>query len=330
MIVVAVSRHIRDRPGAGNWKDVEGTRLTLDDLGVPYARVDFDPEAPGDLLHGHEAVTDLVLHYTWWPDAIAAVRTGRPRLRVHVRAHNAEALQHLHRTRFGPRAAYGALRLLLRDARCRHHADTILGISAWDNDRYWSRLPGRARVELVPYFCPWPRLRPRDVVAPWPTRERRVLCMPGARDPISASMIAGFARLARAAAGSEWRFLMTPGVLSTADESVPEGVERLGTEVDPWRELCAARVVAVLTPLGFGAKTTIVDALAAGCRVLVHPALHRRLGASERAACTAFDPDGASDRARAVDVLEAEPRHAWSNDECAAAARRALAAALRS
>jgi hypothetical protein len=98
--------------------------------------------------------------------------------------------------------------------------------------------------------------------------------------------------------------------------------------VDPWLELCRARAVALLTPLGFGTKTTVVDGLAAGCHVLVHPVLHRRLARSEREACTPLDParPGAPDRL--ADLLAAPPRHTWRNSARADEAFSVLAGVL--
>ena len=335
MILFAVPRHIRDRKGAGNWKDVEATQILLDRLGRAYERVDFDPEAPGDLLRGRDGVRDLLVHYSWWPDALGQARRNMPGLRIHVRAHNAEALQHLHRSSFRPlpsaaqlRTAYGAGRLLLRDLRCRRLADTILGISAWDNAHYWRRLPGRAAVRHLPYFSPWPLLLPETRPRPWPERDAAVLCMPGARDAISTSMIDAFGRLA-ALGLTPWRFLLTRGILSNGDAApLPPKVEMTASDDEPWPALCRVRAVAVLTPLGFGTKTTIVDALAAGCHVLVHPALHGRLSAAEREACTPLDPDRPPSREHLGRLLEEPPRAAWRNETLADEARAVLTASL--
>jgi len=78
VILFAVPRHIRDRKGAGNWKDVEATQILLDRLGRAYERVDFDPETPGDLLHGRSRVRELLVHYSWWPDALRQARHNMP------------------------------------------------------------------------------------------------------------------------------------------------------------------------------------------------------------------------------------------------------------
>ena len=79
---------------------------------------------------------------------------------------------------------------------------------------------------------------------------------------------------------------------------------------EPWEWLCNAKAVAVLSPLGYGSKTTATDALAAGCHVLVHPRQHARLPSAERALAMPVDPASADDVRRAVACLAQPPARA--------------------
>jgi hypothetical protein len=109
-------------------------------------------------------------------------------------------------------------------------------------------------------------------------------------------MVEGFSLLADALSDFDglrgWRFRVSPGVIPSRDETrFSSAVERMSFLDEPWDLLCEVKALAVLTPLGFGFKTTILDALAAGCHVLVHPALIKRLPDLVRKHCIEFDPD---------------------------------------
>jgi len=303
--------------GAGHWKAVQAIQLSLRDLGREVTsrvlEADDGRDLPTDL---DDSVRDVIVEYTRAPEVIAAIRRRCAGARVHVRAHNAEAWHHLHRgggaraALASPRLLYGVCRLLERDSRCRRRSHTVLGISDWDNRHYWSRLPGRARIIDVPYFSPWPDLRPGVTPLPWAQRDSAILCLPGARDAIGRAGAAGFYALARMLSShlEGWRFGITAGVIkSPRDEPPPAGVEVITDLIEPWDLLCRVKAVAVLTPLGFGAKTTIFDALAAGCHVLVHPKLAGRLPSVARGRCLVVDPTSAGDAGAIAAGLKAEP-----------------------
>jgi hypothetical protein len=106
-------------------------------------------------------------------------------------------------------------------------------------------------------------------------------------------MVDGFSRMTEALSGSsafkDWRFRLSPGLLGGQEvPNLAQRVERMKELDQPWDLLCSVRALAVLTPLGFGTKTTIIDALAAGCHVLVHPVLANRLPDYLRSACIEY------------------------------------------
>ena len=119
--------------------------------------------------------------------------------------------------------------------------------------------------------------------------------MPGARDPISTTMIQSFNILSKKLSGEtsklKWRFLLTRGVLqSNKKVHLCDNIELIENEIKPFELLCKTQTVAVITPLGFGMKTTIVDALAAGCQYLIHPKLAKRLPDKLRMKCIILNP----------------------------------------
>jgi hypothetical protein len=204
------------------------------------------------------------------------------------------------------------MRLAARDLVCRRIADTLLGISEWDNRHYWNRLPGRARVIDVPYVSPWPQLRPQVRPAAWGTRPRVILAMPGGSDAIGVAAQRNFKSLAESFASAglaeRWQFLLSPG-WEEAERLKPDGPLATYPGVfEPWDALCAVRAVAVLTPLGFGAKTTIFDAIAAGCHVILDTRLMRRLPQWLRTRCIPLECIETIDAAALEERLERSPQ----------------------
>lgn len=334
-LVPAYAEHLY---GAGHWKACRALGLALTAVEKGVETLILEAADGSDLRHLDDRFDgDVIVEYSRTPELVAEIQRRYPAARVHVRAINAEAWQHAHRlggvmpTLWSPRAIYGVCRLLERDSRCRRLSRTILSISAWDSQHYWSRLPGRARIVDVPYFSPWPDVRPEVRPLPWGRRESSVICLPGARDGIGQAAARGFYALVRLVSPRlpGWRFRISTGVLKSSEaEPSPDGVEVIADLVEPWDLLCATRVVAVLTPLGFGAKTTIFDALAAGCHVVVHPALAARLPAEARERCIVLDPFRGIESRRLVDVFRAEPTPNDVNGRLRAQATSGIASAI--
>ena len=318
MIWLVVPTTWEGRPGAGQWKDLQGIRLVLARLGAAWKEFRFDGGNVGELAAQIGSAADVAIwYYTFWPEAMEELKRRCPQARIVLRTVNAEAFQHWTRARKDwrrlrglPRDVYGFFRLLGRDRRCCRAADALAGISPWDDDHYWTRWAGAARRHSAPYFCPWPVLRPDVCPRPWAQREFDVVCLAGTRDAIGCGHVAGFAALARRPEWAGRRLAASAGLLDAPPDAWPGNVERLGRVAEPWEWLCNAKAVAVLSPLGYGSKTTATDALAAGCHVLVHPRQHARLPSAERALAMPVDPASADDVRRAVACLAQPPASA--------------------
>lgn len=285
-------------PGHGAWKDIMGRLCLWKEVGCEAEIVDVDVHRPESLLDRLTSeVQCLAFDYTHWPELLEAARSRVPGLRAVVRAHNAEALQHWHSRLDSRKGLHGRAQLVWRtllasrrDRRILDVADFVLGISAWDNRHYWRRLRGRARILDSPYFCPWPDLGQPASVTPWTLRRKAIACMPAGRSPIEKAQVAAFVRFA-----SDSRQLEGPGghqmLLTNAlwseypDSDVGPDVKALGDVGDPWGFMQGVRAVALLSDRGFGAKTTVYDAIEAGCHVLVEEALARRLPREVRERC---------------------------------------------
>lgn len=301
--------------GSGQWKDLQGVRIVLGQWGAEWREFRFDEKNLDELIAQiGDTEAAVIWYYTFWPEALEELKRRCPRVRIVLRTVNAEALQHWARAdkdwrRFRglPRDVYGFARLLWRDRRCCRAADALAGISAWDDAHYWSRLANRNKVKNAPYVCPWPALLPEMKPLPWPAREKAIVCLAGTRDPIGQGHVAGFAALAKRPELSGWRFEASAGFMDASGDALPAHVVRLGRIEEPWAVLCKVRAVAALSPFGYGCKTTVADALAAGCHVLVHPRQHVRLSPEERAKALSVDPGSEADISRLADALSQPP-----------------------
>lgn len=308
MILHAVPGFINQKEyGAGNWKAVESSRIALRRAGMLVHEIIIDPKDPlSSLGHALPSASHILVEYSSWPDLLLRLRKDQPGIKVHVRTHNAEAFQHYHRAREGRKRDYmnislwrKFLQIMWRDTRCRRAADTLLGISEWDDAHYWKFLPGKGRIQYLPYYSPWPYLRPQVDVLPWNSRNQVMVSMGGNFDPSGMANVRCYDGLAKALASfspDKWNCQLT--WWSQWNQKVPKvsrHVEIVRECQEPWDLLCQSRVLAVLTPLGFGFKTTIIDGLAAGCHVIVHPAIAERLPREVRDLCILFNPEEDTD-----------------------------------
>jgi hypothetical protein len=282
MILHVVPRFVLSSRFHGAYKDVVSRVEWFQRQGEPYHQLVIEKDDEGQLVEvpAVESVQRILVEYTRFPGIVRGLRTRYPHAFLGIRAHNAEPLQHLDNTGwFPPRGPlwmlYGVLRLLRQDWMSVRSCDAVYSISDYENRLYWNRFPGRARVEWMPYFCP-SHLLPKN---PLPTAERTIIaCLPTSqKNRKSWDLVTRFVRFAEAMkpTGASFDFVVTGNL---ADWGLPESeaVRYVGHIEQLSDFLGQLRAVAVLSPLGYGFKTTILDAMAAGAYVLVHPTIARR------------------------------------------------------
>lgn len=280
-----------------------------------YRQLRVDDDNPEIVRAGLDGCQDarFLVEYTTFPRTLKWIRQAFPKSFIAVRSHNLEPLQHLDNNGWWPRRGpfwmlYGMLRLAAADLACKRLADSVYSISDWENRVYWNRLPGRARVEWLPYHCPH-YLLPETATAP--DGRRRIACLPTSqRNRKSRDLVFRFIRFAEQMqehCGGEYEFVVT-GDLSNWDLPRTDAVTFTGMIDDLRSFLPTVRAVCLLSPLGHGFKTTIGDSIAHGCHVLAHPALVRRCPVALSPAIIPVDTNRASDITHAIERLsEANP-----------------------
>ncbi|HPJ56150.1 MAG TPA: hypothetical protein PLK81_00695, partial [Kiritimatiellia bacterium] len=95
MIRLLIPDGYEGRRGAGQWKDLQGIRIVLDQVGGEWREFRFDGGNVGELAAQiGEASDTIIWYYSFWPEAMEELKRRCPRARVVLRAVNAEALQH--------------------------------------------------------------------------------------------------------------------------------------------------------------------------------------------------------------------------------------------
>lgn len=279
--------HVIPRSALGNmshgaYKDIISRMRWLEANVGDYRQVmvdDDDPAVAGQVL-GNASLEGALVEYTFYPRIVRWLKQRCMKGIVAVRSINAEPLQHWDNYGWNPLrrlpwVLYGMGRLALKEVLCKCYADTILAINDWEKKFYWKWIPGRARVEWLPYVTP-AHLIPSSPLSY--SRRRVIACMPTSqKNRKSWDLVLRFIRLATAMkeAGADYDFVVTGNVESWG---LPDSaaVRFTGFVDDVGEFLGQCRAVAMLSPLGYGFKTTIGDALAAGAHVLAHPVLIKR------------------------------------------------------
>ena len=270
-------------PYHGTYKDVVSRVQWLPKHISEYRQISMqedDPAVVDAALVDSGTVDAALIEYSHYPRILKRLKQRKPNACVAVRSHNIEPLQHFDNTGWRcERGAlwmlYGIARLFCHDLTSKRHADVILSINSWENRVYWNRLPGLAKIEWLPYRCP-DHLLP---VLPLPFADRRIIaCMPTSqKNRKSWDLVTRFMRFSSAMKrqGSTCQFVITGNV---QDWNLPvcDAVTQAGFIDDLATFAGTCKAVALPSPLGYGFKTTIADALAAGAHVLAHPALARR------------------------------------------------------
>ncbi len=313
----------------GTYKDVISRVRWLETRFPAYRQIPVsgdDPVVVDSALTGGVRLEGALVEYSYYPRIVGHLKRLAPQACVAVRAINLEPLQFLGNHGWFPERGplwmlFGMGRLLSQDIRVKRTADVILSINEWENRKYWNWLPGKASVEWLPYRCPEHLLPPH----PLPYGQRRIIaCMPTSHENRkSRDLVIRFQDFATAMkrSGSRDAFVVT-GSLETWTLPSCAAVTYSGFIGNPADFMGTCRAVALLSPLGYGVKTTAADALAAGAHVLAHPDLVRRSPAAVRPFLLPLDSNRPLDAAAVARTLEEPPQGMALHQElCAESAR---------
>ena len=297
---------------AGSTKDVMGRSEYFAERGVPVRELVSGDRSDAQVLarlrmlnlSGCEAV---LFEYETYVDSMRYLADTHPHILRIVRAHNANLLhfgdQMRGRLRMladgkqsAPTSPFDDARLALQryalDRQCAVLADVVLPICEWESVQYWSRLAPGSTVATLPYFAP------RSLVqAPVPGTKRNLLVfmmgVGGAMTPLlydAGKNAVDLVNALSAEAAHAWHFAIT-GKIKPADLlGTSNRMRQTGLLESPLPLLAQARAVAIMSDLGMGFKTKLLEAAMAGCWLLVTPELLARLPAALRPWCLPVEP----------------------------------------
>jgi hypothetical protein len=297
MFLHVIPRSALCNPCRGTYKDVSARVHWLEVNVRDYRQVVVDEDNPvvANQVLGNNSLEGALVEYTFYPRIVKWLKLRCVRGVVAVRSINAEPLQHWDNygwtpLRRLPWVLYGMGRLALKEMQCKRCADVILAINEWEQLAYWRWIPGRARVEWLPYCVP------EEMIpgSPLPFQERNTIaCIPTSqKNRKSWDLVRRFTRFADAMrkAGADYDFVVT-GDLAAWGLPQSENVRFTGFIKDLASFLGTCRAVTILSPLGYGFKTTMADAWAAGAHVLAHPRLVQRSPSRARRYLLSLDTD---------------------------------------
>jgi hypothetical protein len=308
----------------GSYKDTISRVRFLEERAAEYRQLRIDGDDVGFVLKelAGTQVSSVLIEYSLFPKIVKAIRQQYPRSFIAVRSHNLEPLQHFDNHGWWPQQgplwmAYGMVRLLQNDFIVKRYASTVWPISDWERRVYWDRLPGRAEVRWLPYHCPQHLLS--DSGMPFAER-RRIVCMPTSqKNPKSWDLVTRFIQFAEALsplAGDRYEFLIT-GNLTHWDLPFSNAVRYTGMIDDLQAFLPTIKTVALLSPKGYGFKTTVGDAIAAGANVVMHPTLATRYPTAVQPAIARVDTNRIPDLESVLQQIEKQPDVSALDAECA-------------
>lgn len=297
----------------GSTKDILGRRnyfmrrgFQVDELVVP-PKEGREEKAIRTLMARRGVEYDVIfIEYLLYPELMEYFRDRYPAAKILVRGHNAEILHRIDTVYatwltsegrpLGDRLRALRIRKQLRtirrylddERRCARLADHVVSISDWETRHYWPRMVGRDKTATVPYFVP------SEIQRDYPPtrRQRRIVALssvgPG---PLVTHALQNFKKLVKASAARlpEWTFAAT-GELAAEDVIGHPQINFVGTVRDPIDELRGAAAMALLSPLGYGFKTKIMDAVTAHAYTLLPAGLLKRVPPELHPYCIAVDP----------------------------------------
>jgi glycosyltransferase involved in cell wall biosynthesis len=287
----------------GTTKDFRAHTQYLCDRKIESEELILKIPAERDFLDGVREIDAsrfdaLLIEGTYYPRSVGLLKKRHPRLKVLMRAINAELLHWMHSAHAAlfydsPKRVLfdvkSGLKFGLADLLCARRADAILPIAKWETEHYWRRLAPLDRLFTVPYFLPDSYL---EAIPAARQKRPECVCMmtTEAGRPFLLDAARNLCRLVGELGGAEadWRFSITGDFRRERLAPGPR-VEVRGFLENPLELLSESRAVALLSDYGFGFKTKLLEAICCGCYVLVTRKLHSRLPPQVKPYCLVVD-----------------------------------------
>lgn len=177
------------------------------------------------------------------------------------------------------------------------YSDYLLSITEWETNYYWKKFPKSCNIITVPYFIP-PQYSIKFDIAH--TNKNLFVCFMGTAGLMSPLLYDAGKNTVDIINSlpknivSNWVWCITGQLkpINILGELGP--IMPVGRVKDPYLLLSDAKIVSILSDLGMGFKTKILEAVEAGCWVFVTKNLYARLPVEVLSSCCIVDPNSTS------------------------------------
>ena len=277
----------------GSTKDIRCRTAFFDAARIDYQELSMDQNDEPDrftleaLRHmALDPFRAILFEHTIFPKSAAYIKTTHPHLRILVRSHNAEFYHRLHYALGALK--YSSVMISLRwlahsiqkyreDKLCARYADYILSISEWESRHYWPRFAAPEKIKTAPFFLSDPYLQ--EIRSRSRPKSNLCVCLTSTvMGPFLYDALHHFQKMAAKTIPRlrGWEFHVT-GRIPKKWRKRQQQIIYGGLMESPLDILNQARAMCILSDLGFGFKTKILESIMCGCYVLVPPKLYRRL-----------------------------------------------------
>lgn len=255
-----------------------------------------------------EEFSTVFLEFLVYPLSMRYIRQRKPSTRIYCRSINAELYHKFHLYLSNVRdqhrdgvsvmgASFANLHLIKKslanfrkDLKCGRLSDAVLSITDWESRHYWQYFVGN-RTETLPYYLP--DVYASEIRAIKAEKENICVAFMGVdvkQGSFLADSLYNFTRLVREMQNDlvEWSFQVTGAVPEKYTRSMGR-IDVLGFAETPYPILARSKAVAIMSSYGLGFKTKILEAILAGCYVLLPRQLHKRLPQVVKPFCIEVD-----------------------------------------
>lgn len=313
----------------GSTKDIKGRTEYLQSKGIKYDEL-LVPKRLDSLLLELIQNIDLTAYDTiffelaLYPKTMAYLREKYPHIKQIIRSINADFFHWLHyfyATLLYPNLIFSskeslkqALKLewfryaferLNMDITCAGYADFVLSIVEWEKEHYWRYVTDEKKVRNLPYFLP--AIYTRETVETLKKKQCvGLMSSTAGTAPLMRNNLVNYANLVGRLGRQipSWRFFIT-GDMTWTKVRLPTRLEATGFLESPFPLLLESRAMALMSDLGFGFKTKLLDAIQSRCYPLVPPNLFRRLPEEIKPYCLVVKKNSVPSFLKALEASEA-------------------------
>ena len=175
------------------------------------------------------------------------------------------------------------------DKLCSHHADLVLSITDWESRFYWTKFVAPAKILTTPFYLTDFYLQ--QIASRTRLKSNICVCLMSTFiGPFLYDALNHFQKQVKWSGPKlpEWDFIVT-GKIRKKWRRRQKSISYSGLVDSPLDILCEAKAMCILSNLGYGFKTKILESIMCGCYVVIPRKLYNRLPETVQPFCKVVD-----------------------------------------